>query len=376
MRCRPLEPEGVACRSANMLCFNLCPPVPSQEGSALAYAFARYLKVRGAWGASWSPDGLKITFLTEITGVPQVWEVASEAASWPEQLTFYEERISDATYSPTENRLLFSMDAGGNERSQLFLLEDGRVTDLTGAPDAIHYPGGFSPDGRRIAYTATRRNGTDFDVFVQALSEGEPEMVWEVSGYHTVADWAPDGRALIISRHHSNVNNDLYRLNLETGETTLLTGHEGDARFSSANVTPGGGSLYLVASRNVDGYSDVLLFNGRGRRMPDPPIPEGIVGGFEFSPDSGRLAFTLTAPERNPDVWVVDLPDGDARRLTLSSTAGIPPRSFRKPRVVRYTSFDDRRIPALFSHPEPETAPVIVTSHGGPESHSRPASPR
>ncbi|HET9928443.1 MAG TPA: S9 family peptidase, partial [Rubrobacter sp.] len=339
-----------------------------------------------------------------------------ETASWPEQLTFYEERIAGALYSPTENRLLFGMDAGGNERSQLFLLEDGRVTDLTGAPDAIHYSGGFSPDGRRVAYTATRRNGTDFDIFVQELPDGEPEMVWEVSGYHTVMAWAPDGRALIVSRQHSNVNNDLYRLNLDTGEATLLTGHEGDARFSSANVTPDGGSLYLatdrdgefqrlarldlatleleyltpddrdvegvelsrdgrylVASRNVDGYSDVLLFNGRGRRMPDPRIPTGIVVGFEFSPDSGQLAFTLTAPERNPDVWVVDLPDGEARRLTRSSTAGIPPRSFRKPRVVRYTSFDGRSIPALFYQPETEDAPVIVNVHGGPESQSRPA---
>ncbi|HYZ06129.1 MAG TPA: S9 family peptidase [Rubrobacter sp.] len=384
----------------------------------MAYEFARYLKVRGAWGASWSPDGLRVSFLTEITGVPQVWEVASEAQgpSWPEQLTFYEERISGALYSPTENRLLFGMDVGGNERSQLFLLQDGQVRDLTNAPDAIHYPGGFSADGKRIAYTATRRNGTDFDIFVQELPEGEPETVWEVSGYYTVADWAPDGRALIVSRHHSNVNNDLYRLNLATGETTLLTGHEGEARFSGANVTPHGGSLYLatdrdgeflrlarldlatlaleyltpddrdvegvelsrdgrylVASRNVDGYSEVLLFNGRGRRMPDPRIPEGIVGGFEFSPDSGRLAFTLTAPERNPDIWVVDLPDGDARRLTRSSTAGIPPRSFRRPRVVRYTSFDGRRIPALFYERGAEDAPVIVNVHGGPESQARPA---
>jgi dipeptidyl aminopeptidase/acylaminoacyl peptidase len=393
-----------------------CSLAPTWKGIRLAYEFARYLKIRGAWGASWSPDGQRVSFLTEITGVPQVWEVASELSSWPEQLTFYEERVSGALYSPQEKRLLFGMDAGGNERSQLFLLEGGQTRDLTGAPDAIHYPGGFSPDGRRIAYTATRRNGTDFDVFVQELPEGEPETVWEVSGYHTVADWTSDGRALIVSRHHSNVDNDLYRLDLETGEAKLLTGHEGEARFSGANATPDGGSLYLatdrdgeflrlarldlatleidyltpddrdvegvelsrdgrylVASRNVDGYSDVLLFNGRGRRMPDPQIPEGIVGGFEFSPDSGRLAFTLTGPERNPDVWIVDLPDGEARRLTRSSTAGIPPRSFRKPRVVRYASFDGRRIPALFYEPETENAPVIVNVHGGPESQARPA---
>ena len=56
-------------------------------------------------------------------------------------------------------------------------------------------------------------------------------MVWEVSGYHTVADWTPDGEALIVSRHRSNLDNDLYRLDLASGEATLLTPHEGDARF-------------------------------------------------------------------------------------------------------------------------------------------------
>ncbi len=386
------------------------------RGDQLAYEFARYLKIRGAWGAGWSPDGKRVSFLTEITGVPQVWEMAYGGPSWPEQLTFYEERISSAEYSPTEDEMVFGMDAGGNERSQLFLLRDGEVTDLTGDPEAIHYPGGFSPDGRRIAFTATRRNGTDFDVFVQDVSGGEPETAWEVSGYHTVAGWAPDGGALIVSRHRSNVNNDLYRLDLGTGETTLLTPHEGDARFSGACMTPDGENLYLatdrdgeflrlarlhlatlelryltpddwdvegvelsrdgrylVVSRNVDGYSDVLLFNGRGVRMPDPQMPGGIVGGFRFSPDSKKLAFTLTAPERNPDVWVLDLVGGEARRLTRSSTAGIPPGSFRKPRVVRYPSFDGREIPALFHEPEAESAPVIINVHGGPESQARPA---
>jgi dipeptidyl aminopeptidase/acylaminoacyl peptidase len=381
----------------------------------LPYEFARYLKIRGAWGASWSPDAQGVSFLTEITGVPQVWEVPVEGPSWPEQLTFYEERVSGAEYSPTQNRLLFGMDVGGNERTQLFLLEDGEVEDLTRAPEAIHYSGGFSPDGTRIAYTATRRNGTDFDVFVQEL-EGDPELVWEVSGYHTVSDWAPHSSSLIVSRHRSNLDNDLYQLDLESGEAKLLTPHEGDARFYGARVTPDGGSIYLttdadgdfmrlahldlstleityltpdhwdvealdlsrdgrylLASRNVEGYSDLMLFSGKGERMPDPEIPEGIVGGFEFSPGSRRLAFTLAGPTRNADVWVLDLPDGDAKQVTRSSTAGIPRSTFRRPRLVRYPTLDGREIPALFYEPEDESAPVVMNVHGGPESQSRPA---
>jgi dipeptidyl aminopeptidase/acylaminoacyl peptidase len=382
----------------------------------LAYEFARYLKIRAAHGATWSPDGRRIAFLTDITGVTQAWEVPVEGG-WPEQLTFHEERVSGIQYSPTDNRLLYSMDAGGNERSQLFLLGGGEEWDLTRAPEAIHYFGGFSPDGERIAYTATRRNGTDFDVFVQDLPDGEPETEWETPGYHTVACWAPDASFLVVSRHHSNLNNDLYRLDLASGEAVLLTPHEGEARFRGARVTPDGESIFLATdrdgdfvrlarlelstleiehltpddwdveevelsedgrwlavSRNVEGYSDFMLFSGKGRRVPGPEMPEDIVGGFEFSPDGERLAFTLTGPNRNPDVWVVDLPDGEARHLTHSSTAGIPLRTFRRPGIVRYPTFDGRGIPSLFYEPEasPENAPVIVNVHGGPESQSRP----
>jgi dipeptidyl aminopeptidase/acylaminoacyl peptidase len=390
----------------------------------LSYEFARYLKIRSAWGPSWSPDGRRLSFLTEITGVPQVWEVSgvSEPPPWPEQMTFYEERISGAEYSPVGEKLLFEMDAGGNERTQLYVLENGQATDLTRRPDAIHYSGGFSPDGERVAYTATRRNGTDFDVYVQepgvpGETLAEPEVVWEVSGYHTVPAWGADGSSLIVSRHRSNLNNDLYELDLSTGRARLLTPHEGDARFYGASPTPDGGGLYLstdrdgdfmrlahldlstleldyltsdrwdvesvrlsrdgrylLASRNVEGYSDLMLFSGRGSRMPDPEIPEGIVGGFEFSPDGRRVALTLAGPARNPDVWVLEVSDDSARRVTRSSTAGIPPETFRRPHLVRYPTFDGREIPALFYEPGGAGggAPVVVNVHGGPESQTRP----
>ena len=379
----------------------------------MPYEFDRYLKIRAAYGATWSPDGRRLAFLTDITGVPQAWEMPT-SGGWPEQLTFDDERVSGVYYSPKENRVVYSMDAGGNERAQLFLLGGGEEQDLTRAPDAIHYFGGFSPEGERIAFTATRRNGTDFDVFTQDLF-GEPEMVWETSGYHTVADWAPDGSFLVVSRHYSNLDNDLYKLDLSSGEASLLTPHQGDTRFSGARVTPSGNGLFLatdhdgdfmrlahmdlptaeleyltsdewdvesvelsrdgrwlLASRNVEGYSDFVLFSGEGRRLPEPEMPRGIFGGFEFSPDGDRLAFTLTGPDRNPDVWIVGLPDGEPRRLTRSSTAGIPMRSFKRPEIVRYPTFDGREISALFYEPDAENAPVIINVHGGPESQSRP----
>jgi dipeptidyl aminopeptidase/acylaminoacyl peptidase len=382
----------------------------------LSYGFDRYLKTRSAYAPSFSPDGRRIAFLTDITGVAQVWEVAA-GGGWPDQLTFHEERVSGIEYSPVGNQLMFGMDSGGDEKAQIHILDGSGEYDATRDPKAIHYPGGFAPDGSRIAYTATRRNGTDFDVYVQ-LPDGDPECVWEVSGYQTVADWGHDGTYLIVSRHSSNLDNDLYRLDLASGEARLLTPHEGEARFHGARVAPDGRHLfvatdrdgdfvrlarldaktleleyltsddrdveevalsrdgrYLLASRNVDGYSQVMIFSGRGRRMPDPDLPSGIAEGFAFSPNSRLAAFTLMAPDRNPDVWVLDLQDseGGLRRLTRSATAGIPPATFRRPEVVRYESFDGLRIPGLLYEPEGAgNAPVVVNVHGGPEGQARP----
>jgi len=79
------------------------------------FHFSRYLKIRAAYGPSFSPDGQHIAFLTNITGVPQVWRIAV-GGDWPDQLTFFGDRCGFVAYSLTDDQMVFGMDAGGNER--------------------------------------------------------------------------------------------------------------------------------------------------------------------------------------------------------------------------------------------------------------------
>ena len=170
----------------------------------------------GRLGGELVPGRRPAGFSNGDHGVPQVWEVSSEAhgPSWPEQLTFYEERVSSAEYSPIQNRLLFGMDSGGNERTQLFLLEGGEVTDLTAPPTPSTTPAG-SP-GRRargVHGDEAQRDG------LRRLRAGARRRARGRVGGPRLPHrlrLGPDGSALIVSRHHSNLNNDLYRLNLET----------------------------------------------------------------------------------------------------------------------------------------------------------------
>jgi Tol biopolymer transport system component len=70
------------------------------------YPFERYLNVRGP---SFSPDGKRISFLTDITGVAEVWSIPidthASAPAWPDQFTFRGERVAGASYSPTDDLL-------------------------------------------------------------------------------------------------------------------------------------------------------------------------------------------------------------------------------------------------------------------------------
>jgi len=126
------------------------------------FDIAQYLNIRSATGPSFSPDGRFLSFLTNITGVAQLWQVPA-AGGWPTQLTFTRESVRDAHYNLVRHEIVYSMDIGGNERTQLYHLRgvgggtdyaigEGWVsTDLSRHPEAIHSFGGWSHDGHQYA---------------------------------------------------------------------------------------------------------------------------------------------------------------------------------------------------------------------------------
>src|SRR5262245_33468732 len=116
---------------------------------ASALGIDRYLNIRSATGPTFSPDGRFVAFLTNTTGVAQLWQVPVEGGE-AVQLTFTGGSVRTAHYAPQKAELVFSMDTGGDERTQLYLLRgvagntdhglgDGwDYQDLTATPRAIH----------------------------------------------------------------------------------------------------------------------------------------------------------------------------------------------------------------------------------------------
>lgn len=378
------------------------------------YGIQKYLNIRSAHSPSWGPN--ELTFLTDTTGVPQVWSL-SEPREWPEQRTFHDERVRFVDWSTESGELIYGMDRGGNERTQFYLLREGVEHNLTREPNAKHMWGGWNSGGTRFAFTSNRRDESSFDVYVQAL-DGDVERVHETNGWYNVAAWSPSDDELVVSESHSNFDQDLYVLDLYSGETRHLTPHDGDVRYRSVNwvdddalhlVTDhGSDTLYLarldldsleiecvvdgdgwnvsgvnvdeskrlVFARNRDGYSDVhtgRLEDGGIEEYLQPDLPDGVVGGTSFSAGGKRFAVTFTASTDNTNVYVVDVESGASERWTRASTAGILRETFRAPELTRFESFDGLEIPGFLTLPEETPAPVVVDIHGGPESQRRPS---
>ena len=390
------------------------------------YDVERYLSIRSAYGPSFSHGGDTISFLYDVTGVPQVWSI-TDAQHWPEQRTFSDERATFLSHSPERSELIFGMDVGGNERAQLYRLDtpDGTITDLTAHPDAKHLWGGWSHDGEQIAFGSNRRDEAVFDIYVQQRDAvgDDATMVYEGDGWFSPAGFNPTDTQLAVVEAHSSFHQDLHVLDLDSRSLQHITPADEPGRYVSIAWAPEGDGLYVVTdrdadtaylayldlesgeqrtvveggewdlesvtvddesghiayTRNVDGYTEVtvgsLVDETTIDVSPQPAIPSGVAGGVSFDPAGDRMAITVTGRSHNPNVYVVDIETGEAQRWTRAATAGIPPDTFHEPELVHIESFDGLEIPGFLTLPADidGEVPVIVDIHGGPESQRRPS---
>jgi dipeptidyl aminopeptidase/acylaminoacyl peptidase len=321
----------------------------------------RFLNIRSAAGPTFSPDGRFVCFLTNITGVAQVWQVPVEGG-WPTQLTFTRESVRGVTFNPVKHELLFSMDVGGNEQNQLYLLhgigggtdhdigEGWTTEDLSKNPKAVHTFGGWSHDGQRIAFSANREEPSRFDVYVQKIGDKEARLLHKgPGGYFTPVGWSPDDKWVLVSQADSNFNQDLHLIEVESGKARLLTPHNGDAQYHGTSWSSDGKTIYcastagdrdvlglaeidvasgklkyletpdheiervvaspkghwLVWGENVDGKSLTRLRDLKsGKTISPTDLPLGVVSGLEFSPDDSALALVVDGPRNNMEVWI------------------------------------------------------------------------
>lgn len=400
------------------------PPISKE----LVDRLQQYNEVRSAGFRDWTPQG-GILIGTRFGNTTQMHVVEAPLAM-RRQLTFYEEPVAGGAF-PLEGKwqhgFLFQKDVGGNEQNQIFFfdLSEGRGRLLTDGESRNSGPV-WSQDGTRFAYSSNRRDGTNMDIWIGTPEgPGNAKLLREVEGSWYPMHFSPDGRRL-LAIHYVSINEAyVYEIDTETGDAEQMRPLQEAVGYRGAIYGRNGKYIYFVSdegsefqrlqrldrrTRDVEVLTpdlewDVNAFDlsrdgrllaytvneagisrlylrdlkrNRDRRIDGLPV--GSMGGVSFSPDSARLAVTLSASDSSSDVYVHELKKKSNVRWTRSEVGGLDPDTFVSPELIEYPTFDEvdgkpRTIPAFVYKPnnKAQKHPVIVYIHGGPESQFRPS---
>ena len=220
--------------------------------AACGYTIQQYLNIHGNYQGYWLPDD-EVIFRNKTTGVTQAWRT-NAATGRPEQITFFDEGVSYAVAHPVTGKVLAAADVGGDERDQLYLMNDdgSGVEALTDNPEVIYRYGDWSRDGRYVAVASNERDERYFDVYVYDVETGGRRLVMQHDGYNSPLVFSPDGYELIVFRYNGSQDGDLYLIDLETGKTRHLTPHEGELEIGAVTWAADGYGIYFTSDEGRD----------------------------------------------------------------------------------------------------------------------------
>jgi dipeptidyl aminopeptidase/acylaminoacyl peptidase len=362
----------------------------------------------------------RVLVRSDLPGTFQLYElVCGELV----ELTSLPEPVAMAEFVPGTDQVVVAIDAGGDERHQLYVLDlelaaasvvgsFDRLRALTIDPRFGHLSAGVSPDGRSLAYVSNRSNGVDFDLWLCEIAGGGHRPLYACCAWLSPASgFSPDGSWVSVLRPGQRpLDFDLLLVDVRTGEATNPLPHPGEAAtvgapawagpssfYASSNIggdfaaivhhdlacgattkLPGTGERFdaeVVTSRDGD---TVVVIEDRdganvmqtvdpstGARGPAVSLPEPGVTSFFFlaapmlSADGSRLLYTLTTPRQAGDVYSYELTTGLTSRLTHSPTE-FEPDDLVSPELAEVASFDGERIPLFIYRPKSSEPQIPV----------------
>ena len=382
---------------------------------------------RQVGGATWSPNGRTLAFVSNLSGRNNIWLVPSDGG-WPMQLTVSDQRQSNPTWSPNDKWIAYMSDYDGDEQWDIFLVspKTGQVVNLTNTREISEESPTWSPDGRYLAYIVKPKASSVFeiDVYDTVMREVKRLTTGTAKGRMNVAPiWSSDGNFIVYTQEQSKgTDSNVFGVEVASAQSTLLTPHDGEHTYSATDVSPDGKSVlitsnagdgydnvglldiaskkihwltqdkweisgesfspdgkFLTYSANVDGNTDVYIYDvatGKARALPFPKGVNYVTGRTSpFTRDNSRLLYYHTGPTAPGDLWIYDLADSKSDQLTHSLVGGVRSEDMVEPYLVHYPSKDGKWTISAFVYvpynlPRNGEHPAIVFVHGGPTAQT------
>lgn len=380
----------------------------------------KFFFIKSLGGFSVSPDDKYIYYITNTTGLPQIWRV-SAISGCSEQVSVWEDAIKYLLHNPVKNELLFISDIKGDEDYGIYRLniKEGEIEYLTEEfENSQCFLSAYNKKGTKILFSTNKRLKYNFDTYVKDLVTGKNDLVMTFEGeFPTEAEsWSDDERYITFNRHYENINLDILLLDRKTGICENVTKHDSGEDIFNAFTKfnkKGTGFYYLsddgrdfkgikfydiktkkaewfitedwditnfefsknfdrlIYTVNENGSNNLKLKNLGTGKVKKLKLPKGNYSSFYFSKNGNKIFYICDSPLNPADIFIYNFNTGKINQKTFSVVGGVTQESFTKPVDVFYNSFDGLEIHALLFIPKglkkDGKNPVIVCPHGGPE---------
>ena len=348
------------------------------------YTSEQFLATTSVSGPSFSPDGSKVLFTSDASGIPNAYAVPVAGGPSTALTRSTTESTSGLSYFPKDERVLYTHDRGGDEQNHLYVLGPNGETDLTPGSGLKAMFAGWSQDDSAFYVLTNERDRRFFDVDRYEAEGYKRSRLYEEKAGYMVGGVSGDGRWVALMKPNTTADADIYLWDGRSGAMTHLTPHKPPAHYAVAEFDPDskwlyyltndGGEFtrvrryglataahedveaadwdvqftrfshdgrYRVTAVNEDGRTIVRVHDRRtGGLAPMPKLPEGDITSVVFSRDESRMVVTLNGDRAPTNLYACKVGAPEATRLTDSLSKGIDPEDLVESQVVRFKSSD------------------------------------
>ncbi len=250
-------------------------------------------------------------------GYWQVW-VLEPTSGKLRQVSHSEYDKSTLSWYPDNKKLLINGLQGELANLELATGEEFTIDfkpELKGFFDAT-----LSPDGKYIAFSIgmTERKNSN-DIWVMGSDGARPRKLTNQPWYQIQPGWSMDGQELYYSSGKFDENQDIWSLNLDTGDQLQLT--QGQRYHLDISVATDGRLLF---SSNRGGHYDIWV------RYPDARTEqltnhEALDANPVWSPGGKGIVFESSRSGR-PQLYALDINDSSLYPLTHAPLGSRYPR--------------------------------------------------
>ena len=308
---------------------------PARRGPK-QHTIDQFMAVVRVSGASFSPDEQRILFSSNQSGIFNAWSVPVAGGS-AAQLT---RSTTDTTYAvgyfPKDDRILYTRDSSGDENNHLYVRgADGRERDLTPAPEGKKIKAafqGWGGDDRTFYVRTNERDPRFFDLYRYEAQTYGRTLVYQNDKGFEIADVSRDGRWVALDKPNTTLDGDIFLYSVGSKELKHLTPHQGQIAFKTAAFDPGARALYFGTDEGSD-FQFVRRYVLATGKIEDVEKAawDVLFTGFSWN---GKYRYTAINEDARTVIKIVEaktgapvplpkLPDGDITSVVFSRSENL-----------------------------------------------------